>query len=104
VLACVDDCFLLGWEHRFCKLFLLHKFLVKVGKVLLDLWFVGRFDFTFEEFRNVDRFKPGMAQDLFDAVDSETRLFVFIQKAQDQVLSIIRHGDLVAFRVREVDL
>jgi len=78
VLARVDDCLLLLWHHRLRQLLLLDKLLVEVGKVLLDLRFVGGLDLSLHQLGDVQGLEPRVLQDLINSVGSKTRPFIFI--------------------------
>lgn len=105
VLASVDNRFRLGWKHRLCDLGLLNELLVKVGEVLLLLGLVGGHELTLQHFLDIKTSEPLVSQDFIDApVGSQALLLVLVEEAKDQILGVLRHGDLVSLWVGEIDL
>lgn len=106
VLALLDDGLRLGGDDGLGDLGgrLLHELLVEVGEVVLHFGLVRRVVLLGEQLFLVQRGKPGVGEDLVDAVLAEARSFVLIQQLEDKVLSRARHGDFVALRIGEVNL
>jgi len=102
VLLAIDDVSLLGREDRLSHLGLLNQLLVEVGEVVRDLGLVGGNQLLLFELFEVEVLEPGVREDLFDAVGSESLSAVLVEELHNEVLGFVGHVDLVADGVGEV--